>query len=92
LKSSFFWSNNLFGFIVFSFTFGHTCPYPHYLLLWGIDVLVAIPGVSAHAPDMAFDVEHFRYNKENDTYSCPANGILTTNGKWYNKTNGKSIT
>jgi hypothetical protein len=22
---------------------------------------------------MAFDVEHFRYNKENDTYSCPAN-------------------
>jgi hypothetical protein len=39
---------------------------------------------------MAFDVEHFRYN-ENDTYSCPANEILTTNGKWYNKTNGKSI-
>jgi hypothetical protein len=29
---------------------------------------------------MAFDVEHFRYNKENDTYSCPANEILTTNG------------
>jgi hypothetical protein len=28
---------------------------------------------------MAFDVEHFRYNKENDTYS-PANEILTTNG------------
>jgi hypothetical protein len=39
---------------------------------------------------MAFDVEHFRYNKENDTYSCSANEILTTNG-WYNKTNGKSI-
>jgi hypothetical protein len=37
---------------------------------------------------MAFDVEHFRYNKENDTYSCSANEILTTNG---NKTNGKSI-
>jgi hypothetical protein len=32
LKSSFFWSNNLFGFIVFSFTFEHTCPYPHYSL------------------------------------------------------------
>jgi hypothetical protein len=29
---------------------------------------------------MAFDVEHFRYNKENDTYSCSANEILTTNG------------
>ena len=58
----------------------------------GIDVLVAIPGVSAHAPDLAFDVEHFRYNKDNDSFTCPANEILTTNGKWYNKTNGKSIT
>jgi hypothetical protein len=28
------------------------------------------PGVSAHAPDLAF-VEHFRYNKETDIYvSC----------------------
>jgi hypothetical protein len=44
-----------------------------------IDVLVAIPGYR-HTPDMAFDVEHFRYNKENDTYSCSANEILTTNG------------
>ena len=58
----------------------------------GIDVLVAIPGVSAHAPDIAFDVEHFKYNIESDTYQCPANEILTTNGNWYNKTNGKSIT
>jgi hypothetical protein len=41
---------------------------------------------------MAFDVEHFRYNKENDTYSYPTNEIRTTNEKWYNKTNGKSIT
>jgi hypothetical protein len=39
---------------------------------------------------MAFDVEHFRYNKENDTYSCPANEI-NHKRKWYNKTNGKSI-
>ncbi|NGY37181.1 IS1182 family transposase [Flavobacterium sp. XN-5] len=58
----------------------------------GIAVLVAIPGVSAHAPDLAFDVEHFRYNSENDTYNCPANEVLISNGKWYNKTNGKSIT
>ena len=57
----------------------------------GIDVLVAIPGVSAHAPDLAFDVEHFRYNKETDTYTCPANETLTTNGNWYAKKNGKSI-
>jgi transposase len=58
----------------------------------GVDVLVAIPGVSAHAPDLAFDVEHFKYNKETDTYICPANEILSSNGNWYNKTNGKSIT
>lgn len=58
----------------------------------GIEVLVAIPGVAAHAPDMAFDVEYFKYDKTTDSYTCPANETLTTNGNWYNKTNGKSIT
>lgn len=58
----------------------------------GIDVLVAIPGVSAHAPDLAFDVEYFKYDKTTDSYTCPANETLTTNGNWYNKKNGKSIT
>lgn len=57
-----------------------------------IDVLVAIPSVAAHAPDIAFDVEHFKYNKSNDTYTCPANETLITNGNWYSKKNGKSIT
>ena len=58
----------------------------------GVDVLVAIPGVASHAPDIAFDVEHFKYNKEDDTYTCPANQTLSTNGNWYSKKNGKSIT
>ncbi|SFF28070.1 transposase, partial [Flavobacterium xueshanense] len=58
----------------------------------GIDVLVAIPGVSAHAPDTAFDVEYFKYNKTADSYTCPAQETLTTNGNWYAKKNGKSIT
>lgn len=58
----------------------------------GIEVLVAIPGVAAHAPDLAFDVEHFRYDKKTDSHTCPANQTLTTNGNWYNKTNGKSVT
>jgi hypothetical protein len=57
----------------------------------GIDFLVAIPGVSAHAPDLAFDVEHFKYNITTDSYICPANEILTTNGNWYAKKNGKSV-
>ena len=54
--------------------------------------MVAIPGVAAHAPDLAFDVEHFKYNKELDTYTCPANQTLITNGNWYSKKNGKSVT
>jgi hypothetical protein len=41
--------------------------------------------------DLAFDVEHFRYNKETDTYTCPANETLTTNGIGTPKKTGKSI-
>ena len=57
-----------------------------------IDVLVAIPSVAAHAPDLAFDVEHFKYDLKTDSFTCPANQILTTNGNWYAKKNGKSVT
>ena len=44
----------------------------------GVEVIVAIPDVASHAPDTAFDVEHFDYNKPNDTYTCPAGKLLTT--------------
>jgi hypothetical protein len=57
----------------------------------GVKVMVAIPEVASHAPDPAFDVEHFHYDKTNDTYTCPENKILTTNGIWYNKSRGKSF-
>lgn len=57
-----------------------------------IDVLVAIPSVAAHAPDLAFDVEHFKYDLKTDSFICPANQALTTNGNWYSKKNGKSVT
>ena len=57
-----------------------------------INVLVAIPSVAAHAPDLAFDVEHFKYDLKTDSFTCPANQILTTNGNWYAKKNGKSVT
>jgi hypothetical protein len=53
---------------------------------------VAIPGVSVHAPDTAFEVEYFKFNKTVDSYTCPAKETLTTNGNWYAKKNGKSIT
>ena len=55
-----------------------------------IEVMVAVPEVASHAPDPAFDVEHFVYDKQADTYTCPANEKLVTNGNWYNKSRGKS--
>jgi transposase len=57
----------------------------------GVKVMTAIPDVASHAPDTAYDVGNFKYNKRSDTYTCPANQILTTNGNWYNKNRGKSI-
>ena len=57
----------------------------------GVEVIVAYPDVASHAPDIAFDVEHFDYNKENDEFTCPAGEKLTTNGRWYNKASGKTI-
>lgn len=57
----------------------------------GVEVMVAIPAVASHAPDIKFDVENFKYDKEQDAYICPANEVLTTNGNWYNKDRGKSV-
>ncbi len=57
----------------------------------GVEVIVAFPGVSSHAPDTAFDVEHFDYDKTHDHYTCPAGKTLTTNGSWYKKASGKTI-
>jgi len=51
----------------------------------GIDVLVAIPDVAVHTPNTAFDVRYFKYNKTADSYTCPAQETLTTNGNWYAK-------
>lgn len=58
----------------------------------GIDVMVAVPGVASNAPNPAFNVEHFIYNSVTDTYTCPANEELKTNGNSYKKDRGKSTT
>ena len=55
-----------------------------------VEVIVAFPDVASHAPDIAFDVEHFQYNKQLDEYTCPAGNKLTSNGRWYNKSHGKT--
>lgn len=51
----------------------------------GVETIVAIPGVpsSSQAPDPMFNYEFFRYNREDDTYSCPCGQIMHTNGSWY---------
>jgi transposase len=56
----------------------------------GVEVMVAIPAVASHAPDIAYDVEHFRYDYQTDEYTCPENQTLSTNGKEYNKDRGAS--
>lgn len=56
-----------------------------------INVIVAIPEVSSHAPDTAYDVEHFQYDQNSDTYTCPAEKKLITNAQWYSKNRGKSF-
>ena len=57
----------------------------------GIQTLVAIPkiGRASQAPNPDYNVENFTYNKENDTYTCPENQTLTSNGNWYKGNNYK---
>jgi len=58
----------------------------------GIHIMVAIPEVASNAPDTAYNVANFKYDKVNDTYTCAQAQVLTTNGSWYKKNRGKSFT
>jgi transposase len=51
----------------------------------GIETIVAIPSVpsTSQAPNLNYNYEFFIYNKEEDTYTCPQQHILHTNGSWY---------
>jgi hypothetical protein len=49
----------------------------------GIEIMVAIPTVAANAPNPAYNVEHFTYNKKDDYYICPQGNKLTTTGTWH---------
>lgn len=67
----------------------HTGTEFEYAKKHGIEVVVAIPDVASHAPDISFDIENFQYNKEEDHYICPEGQVIPTNGRWYNKQSGK---
>lgn len=51
----------------------------------GVEVMVAIPGIpsSSMAPDHAYNLEHFKYCESTDSYTCPQNQTLSTNGTWH---------
>jgi len=54
-----------------------------------IDTLVAIPGIGrkSQAPHTAYNVEHFNFDPERDSYTCPQGHRLTSNGSWYRARN-----
>lgn len=51
----------------------------------GIETLVAIPGIgrASQAPNPDYNSEHFKYNTESDTYTCPQGNTLKSNGSNY---------
>ena len=49
----------------------------------GIDVMVAIPSVASQAPNPAYNVDKFEYNKAGDYYVCPQGHQLSTPGTWH---------
>ncbi|WP_052158242.1 IS1182 family transposase [Lacinutrix jangbogonensis] len=51
----------------------------------GVTTHVCVPNPASNAPDKAYNVSEFIYNKVQDTYCCPAGETLKTNGNWYNK-------
>jgi len=52
-----------------------------------IKTVVAIPDLpsSSHAHNSNYNLPQFVYNPTNDTYTCPQQQTLCTNGKWYKK-------
>ena len=51
----------------------------------GIETIVAIPGVpsTSQAPNHDYNYEHFMYDETADTYTCPEDQVLITNGTLY---------
>lgn len=55
----------------------------------GIETYVAIPGIprTSQSPDPRYNLENLVYNLQDDTYICPENQTLTTNGTIYSTPN-----
>ena len=51
----------------------------------GVNTFVSPKESSSTKTNPEFAMESFSYDPEKDTYTCPANQTLTSNGRWYNK-------
>jgi hypothetical protein len=47
--------------------------------------------VASFAPDENYNFDKFIYNEKVDTYTCPQQQTLTTNGSWYQKSKQRYI-
>jgi len=63
----------------------HTGSEFHMAHTLGIDTLVAIPAIgrASQAPDPRYNAEKFKYDQDDDSYTCPQGKTLTSNGSWY---------
>jgi len=50
-----------------------------------IDTYISPKESSSTKKNPQYAMSAFSYNQTNDTYTCPQNQTLTTNGRWYNK-------
>ncbi len=60
----------------------------------GIDTLVArqeIVNSNQGGTQPEYMIQHFKYKKESDTYTCPQGETLSTTGKWHNKKRSEDI-
>ena len=60
----------------------------------GIDTIVArqeIVNSNDKGTQPEYMIQHFQYNKESDTYTCPQGETLSTTGKWHNKKRSEDI-
>lgn len=57
----------------------------------GVNVMVAMQAVAAFAPNEAYNFDKFIYNEASDTYTCPQQQALVTNGNWYQKSKQRYI-
>jgi transposase len=52
-----------------------------------IKTLIAIPTYASKAPDPRYNSANFKYDRDNDTYTCPEDNELKSNGSWYKGNN-----